>query len=283
MLDFGKIDESCQKYTGKERDSESGLDYFGARYYGSALGRFTSPDRDWITGTRLLDPQGLNLYSYTRNRPLIAIDDDGDSTVVVTVGERQSATVDVYSNSGLPERSYPALARGQGRDRMVEKGDTPYGQYKITGTEKGRLGKAYGTAKVRLDGTEGEIVDSGRTDIRNHGGGSALTDPYAGDQPLIGTWGCVRLHNADVSDEVDVLRSEGTQGFEYIGDAMALQIMSLTHPDLRQALDQKARYTNMVFMALMQGASQQKRVDPEPDKKASHAGCLLNRDGSCAQ
>ena len=31
-------------FTGKERDSESMLDYFGARYYGSALGRFTSPD-----------------------------------------------------------------------------------------------------------------------------------------------------------------------------------------------------------------------------------------------
>ena len=30
--------------TAKERDAESGLDYFGARYYGSALGRFTSPD-----------------------------------------------------------------------------------------------------------------------------------------------------------------------------------------------------------------------------------------------
>lgn len=33
-----------EKFTGKERDSESGLDYFGAKYYGSALGRFTSPD-----------------------------------------------------------------------------------------------------------------------------------------------------------------------------------------------------------------------------------------------
>lgn len=33
-----------RQFTGKERDSESGLDYFGARYYGSALGRFTSPD-----------------------------------------------------------------------------------------------------------------------------------------------------------------------------------------------------------------------------------------------
>jgi RHS repeat-associated protein len=31
-------------FTDKERDSESGLDFFGARYYGSALGRFTSAD-----------------------------------------------------------------------------------------------------------------------------------------------------------------------------------------------------------------------------------------------
>jgi RHS repeat-associated protein len=32
--------------TGKERDAESGLDYFEARHFGSALGRFTSPDPD---------------------------------------------------------------------------------------------------------------------------------------------------------------------------------------------------------------------------------------------
>jgi len=31
-------------FTGKERDSESGNDYFGARYYSSAMGRFMSPD-----------------------------------------------------------------------------------------------------------------------------------------------------------------------------------------------------------------------------------------------
>ena len=38
-------DSVNQKFTGKERDQETGLDYFGARYYGSALGRFTSPER----------------------------------------------------------------------------------------------------------------------------------------------------------------------------------------------------------------------------------------------
>lgn len=35
---------STYKFTGKERDSESGLDMFGARYYGSSLGRFMTPD-----------------------------------------------------------------------------------------------------------------------------------------------------------------------------------------------------------------------------------------------
>jgi len=32
------------RFTGKERDSESGLDYFGARYYASNMGRMMSPD-----------------------------------------------------------------------------------------------------------------------------------------------------------------------------------------------------------------------------------------------
>jgi RHS repeat-associated protein len=41
---YGGADSTKQKFTQKERDSESGLDYFGARYYSSAQGRFTSPD-----------------------------------------------------------------------------------------------------------------------------------------------------------------------------------------------------------------------------------------------
>jgi RHS repeat-associated protein len=70
-------------FTGKERDSESGLDYFGARYYGSALGRWTSPD--WsetpqaVPYALISNPQTLNLYSYVRNNPLVWIDPDGHS------------------------------------------------------------------------------------------------------------------------------------------------------------------------------------------------------------
>jgi RHS repeat-associated protein len=41
-------DPNHYKFTGKERDSESGLDYFGARYYGSNMGRWMSPDPGWF-------------------------------------------------------------------------------------------------------------------------------------------------------------------------------------------------------------------------------------------
>ena len=67
------IARTCAQFTGKERDAESGLDYFGARYYGSALGRFTSPD--WsatpqpVPYAKLENPQSLNLYAYVLNNP----------------------------------------------------------------------------------------------------------------------------------------------------------------------------------------------------------------------
>jgi RHS repeat-associated protein len=66
-LSASKVDE---KFTGQPRDNETGLDYFGARYFSAPLGRFTSPDPIWVTADRMLDPQRLNLYSYVRNNPL---------------------------------------------------------------------------------------------------------------------------------------------------------------------------------------------------------------------
>jgi RHS repeat-associated protein len=61
-------------FTGKERDNESGNDYFGARYYASSMGRFMSPDP---MGGHLEDPQTLNRYVYVRNNPLSLTDPTG--------------------------------------------------------------------------------------------------------------------------------------------------------------------------------------------------------------
>jgi RHS repeat-associated protein len=68
-------------YTGKQRDMESGNDYFGARYYASTMGRFMSPDwsasPEAVPYSSLSDPQSLNLYAYVGNNPLSRIDADG--------------------------------------------------------------------------------------------------------------------------------------------------------------------------------------------------------------
>lgn len=71
-------------FTGKERDTESGNDYFGARYYAPTMGRFISPDwtakeegSDPVPYADLTDPQSLNLYSYVKNNPLSNVDKDG--------------------------------------------------------------------------------------------------------------------------------------------------------------------------------------------------------------
>jgi RHS repeat-associated protein len=64
------------KFTGNERDSESGLDNFGARYNSSSLGRFMSPDPE-NAGASLDSPQSWNAYSYVLNNPLNAVDPSG--------------------------------------------------------------------------------------------------------------------------------------------------------------------------------------------------------------
>lgn len=69
------------KFTGKERDTESGLDYFGARYYASSMGRWMSPDwadkPEGVPYSDLSNPQSLNLYAYVGNNPLSRADKDG--------------------------------------------------------------------------------------------------------------------------------------------------------------------------------------------------------------
>ncbi len=70
-------DETEHHFTGKERDAESGLDYFGARYYGSSMGRFSSPDPSGLVFADPTNPQSFNLYGYVQNNPLINIDPNG--------------------------------------------------------------------------------------------------------------------------------------------------------------------------------------------------------------
>jgi RHS repeat-associated protein len=81
MRGQAELNRAGSRCTGKERDTESGNDYFGARYYASTMGRFMSPD--WaakptaVPYADFTNPQSLNLYQYMRNNPLLKADPDG--------------------------------------------------------------------------------------------------------------------------------------------------------------------------------------------------------------
>lgn len=72
-------DNVRQKFTSKERDIETGLDFFEARYYASMHGRFTSADEPFADQS-VDNPQSWNLYSYVRNNPLVMVDPTGRRT-----------------------------------------------------------------------------------------------------------------------------------------------------------------------------------------------------------
>jgi RHS repeat-associated protein len=100
-------------FTGKERDSESGNDYFGARYYGSSMGRFLSPDwseePDTVPYAEFENPQTLNLYSYGNNNPLLNNDPDGHSVNVCTNDANGNQQCTLLSNE-----QYEASQQGNG-------------------------------------------------------------------------------------------------------------------------------------------------------------------------
>lgn len=115
-MGYGATDNVRQKFTSKERDNETGLDYFLARYYSSAQGRFTSPDEfsggpdelyDFAENAsdnptfyaELDNPQSLNKYQYTYNNPVNLTDDDGH--VPCRNRACQKSAEMVKNNSGL--------------------------------------------------------------------------------------------------------------------------------------------------------------------------------------
>ena len=69
-------DNVRQKFTGYERDDETGLDFARARYYDSELGRFITPD-PLLSSAYPTSPQSWNRYSYVMNQPMNAIDPSG--------------------------------------------------------------------------------------------------------------------------------------------------------------------------------------------------------------
>jgi len=105
------------KFTGKERDSETGCDYFGARYYCNPIGRFITPD--WAAKPTTVpyanfgNPQSLNLYSYVKNNPTTFGDPDGHCFEDLCIIELTIAFVGYEAITSPPAiRAYQQAGRG---------------------------------------------------------------------------------------------------------------------------------------------------------------------------
>jgi RHS repeat-associated protein len=90
-------------FTGKERDLESGNDYFGARYYANTIGRFLSPDPVIENALRIINPQRWNKYAYTINNPLLLTDPTGKDAAYVDFsqmahGEGHAGILSIHSD-----------------------------------------------------------------------------------------------------------------------------------------------------------------------------------------
>jgi RHS repeat-associated protein len=126
-----------QKFTQKERDNETGLDYFLARYYSSTQGRFTSADE--FTGgpdeyyefhdlasdnptfyADLTDPQSLNKYQYCYNNPLLYIDLNGHQGVREWFRKTlNGAASTVSEDNGFGRMDAPQTATGRGIGHVI--------------------------------------------------------------------------------------------------------------------------------------------------------------------
>ena len=128
------------QFTGKERDAETGLDYFGARYMSAAQGRFTSPDEPLIDQSPD-DPQSWNLYGYVRNNPLIFTDPTGNDCVYVNSG---GTGIDSINNQNSSKDC--GKTGGYWVDGTVTQARFAHGSLILTGTTNGenRTSASYG-------------------------------------------------------------------------------------------------------------------------------------------
>lgn len=118
------LDRVRSRCTGKERDTESGLDNFIKRYHASSLGRFMTPDPVGVMKQKLFDPQQWNMYSYVRNNPLRFTDPLGLWTCGGT-GQQCRTIQEALANA---QKAANALKEGSKERKALEKVLNFYGE-----------------------------------------------------------------------------------------------------------------------------------------------------------
>ncbi|HEV7747809.1 MAG TPA: discoidin domain-containing protein [Pyrinomonadaceae bacterium] len=126
---YGAADGVRQRFTSKERDNETNLDYFLARYYSSTLGRFASVDpqniildknrvrdadeRERLLQSYLIQPQNWDRYTYTRNNPLGYTDPNGKCSAPAGLSK---GNVGICIEAFIAAPTIAGVGRGDNRD-----------------------------------------------------------------------------------------------------------------------------------------------------------------------
>jgi RHS repeat-associated protein len=202
--------------TGKERDAESGNDYFGARYYTSVMGRFISPDwsakAEPVPYAKLDNPQSLNLYTYVFNNPVTGVDLDGHQ------GQGPPGNpgpLSFYCNAAKADGNYAACEQTWNQledawnayQQMInsKKAQQQTTSNKATGYLKGTLKVAAGVVAVGVVATNPEVGVVGAL-VGGIGGSASFV---SGTTQILGT-----ATNTDVS--------KGTSAVEDFGSPQGL-------------------------------------------------------------
>lgn len=195
----GSCDPTEMRFTGKERDWETNLDNFGARYNSSDLGRFMSPD-PLLNSGRPTNPQTWNRYAYTLNNPLNLTDPTG--------------LYDVANH--CPQGDEHCLYMQAEHAKELKKALTNLAKQVASmknGTEKTRLENA-----LKALGTEGDHNGVAVTFGPTKGGGAGETDPIYNEKT--NTYSSFKLtldpnHMNGINDYAIDAAHEGTHISDY--------------------------------------------------------------------
>jgi RHS repeat-associated protein len=109
--------QDARRVAGKERDSDTGFDYFGGRYYANGTGRFTTVDPGHVNGD-IYDPQSWNAYAYARNNPLKYTDPTGTTYEICPTDEKGNP----INCTSVSDQEFSRVARNPGAGLRLSDG-----------------------------------------------------------------------------------------------------------------------------------------------------------------
>lgn len=142
---FGSYGRKRYRFTGEERDEESGMAYHADRYYAPAIARWSSADQN-------LSRDGPNLYAYVRDNPLRFCDPTGQQATMVGPNSPEGATYRA-TNIVLDKESFQRLElllneQGTGNLRFQEQEVVEFSEVDPSGKAKGYQLKGYGILDI---------------------------------------------------------------------------------------------------------------------------------------